>query len=109
MLLRLRNVPIIQALRVEEALFRADPSRSWLITNEWDREGGTSTLTGKPELASAATAVVLGISGKPDQLVHLDRAEAAGVPLAACGAAPGEVAGGSCCCGYAANTGAYAI
>lgn len=80
-LLRLRNVPILQALRVEEALFRADTGRSWLITNEWDREGGISTLTGEHQPPSAADAIVLGISGKPAELVHLDRAEAAGVPL----------------------------
>ena len=80
-LLRLRNVPIIQALRLEEALFRVDKARSWLITNEWDPQGGVSTLTGEMEPASAAIAVVLGISGKPAELVHLDRAEAAGVPL----------------------------
>ena len=43
MLLRLRNVPILEALRMEEALFRAD-KRSWLITNEWDGEGANRIL-----------------------------------------------------------------
>ena len=33
--LRLRNVPVLRMLQLEEALFRAD-SRSWLVTNEWD-------------------------------------------------------------------------
>ena len=78
--LRLRNVPILTALRVEEALFRAD-QRSWLITNEWDPMGGINTLTGQEEPADAATAVVLGISGKPHELVYLERAVEAGVPL----------------------------
>ena len=52
-LLRLRNVPILDALKIEEALFRAD-DRSWLIVNEWDAAA-----------AAPALAVVLGISGKP--------------------------------------------
>jgi lipoate-protein ligase A len=79
--LRLRNVPILDALRVEEALFRADLERSWFITNEWDREGGVSSLTGRVNTPADAVSVVLGISGKPEELVHLDRARAANVPL----------------------------
>jgi hypothetical protein len=78
--LRLRNTPIFDALRIEEALFRAD-RRSWLITNEWDAEGGECTATGETLPPSAATAIVLGISGKADKLVHLEAARAAGVPL----------------------------
>lgn len=84
MLLRLRNVPILEALRMEEALFRAD-KRSWLITNEWDGEGATGsrvcTLTGQHRDASEANAIVLGISGKVHELVHVDRARAASVPM----------------------------
>ena len=85
-LLRLRNVPILDALRLEEALFRAD-ARSWLITNVWDDAAGgrgadgRCTLTGQHRQDSEATAIVLGISGKAHELVHLDRARAAGVPL----------------------------
>lgn len=77
-LLRLRNVPILDMLRLEEALFRADAS-SWLITNEWSSDGGICTLSGKASQPADAIAVVLGISGKPEEMVHLDRA--AGVPL----------------------------
>lgn len=53
--LRLR-APIAEQLRMEEALFRVDKARNWFIANE---------------RASPAT-VVMGISGKPDQLLHLD-------------------------------------
>ena len=66
--LRLRNMPILQMLRMEEALFRAD-RRSWFITNRWD--AGITV----PE----AVAVVLGISGKPEVMV--DRQRAHGLPL----------------------------
>ena len=66
---------------MEEALFRAD-KRSWLITNEWDGEGATGsrvcTLTGQHRDASEANAIVLGIS---HELVHVDRARAASVPM----------------------------
>ena len=85
-LLRLRNVPILSALRLEEALFRAD-SRSWLITNEWDggsrgaEARGVNTLTGEAMPVESASAIVLGISGKAAELVDLDRARAASVPL----------------------------
>ena len=68
--LRLRNVPVLTMLRLEEALFRAD-ARSWFITNEWDQG------VARPD----ARAIVLGISGKPDQMVHADRAKAEGLPL----------------------------
>ena len=85
-LLRLRNVPILSALRLEEALFRAD-SRSWLITNEWDDVSPgaeaccVNTLTGEVMPVESASAIVLGISGKAAELVDLDRARAARVPL----------------------------
>jgi lipoate-protein ligase A len=80
LLLRLRNVPIFHQLKLEEALFRAD-SRSWLITNEWSADGGPCTLSGVERPAADAIAIVLGISGKPAELVHLDRAAEARVPL----------------------------
>ncbi|KAL3894949.1 MAG: hypothetical protein SGPRY_013660, partial [Prymnesium sp.] len=80
LLLRLRNVRILDALRVEEALFRCD-RRSWLITNEWDPHGGVCSLTGARRSAEEAVAIVLGISGKPSELVHTQRAAAEGVPL----------------------------
>ena len=79
-LLRLRNVPILRQLRMEEALFRAD-ARSWLIINEWSADGGTCSLSGETHSAADSVAIVLGISGKPEELVHTERAAAAGVPL----------------------------
>ena len=79
-LLRLRNVPIFTQLKMEEALFRVD-KRSWLITNEWSARGGVCSLTGLDRAASDAVAIVLGISGKPSELVHEERAAQAGVPL----------------------------
>ncbi len=91
-LLRLRGLPILQQLRLEEALLRADAG-NWCILND----------------GSATPAVVLGISGcargpggyrtlrtllplytrvtralpcrKPGELVHEAAAAAAGVPL----------------------------
>ena len=79
-LLRLRNVPILDALRVEEALFRND-KRTWFIVNEWDAEGGISSLSGSHVPESAANSVVLGISGKAHEMVHLDQIRDAKVPL----------------------------
>jgi|AntAceMinimDraft_11_1070367.scaffolds.fasta_scaffold255099_1 lipoate-protein ligase A len=51
-LLRLRQVPILQQLRLEEALLRVD-KHNWLIVND-----------GTPE-----TAVVMGISGYEAQRI----------------------------------------
>ena len=67
--LRLRNMPVLRMLQLEEALFRTDRKRSWLITNEWDGP--------RPE----AAAIVLGISGKPEQMLHVDAVRRAGVPV----------------------------
>ena len=47
MWLRLRNVPRLRALRLEEALFRVD-KRSWFITNEWDNGGSAAERTIEP-------------------------------------------------------------
>jgi hypothetical protein len=54
--LRLRKVPIQEQLRIEEAIFRVDKQRNWFIFNE----------------ESAPTTIVMGISGKPEKLLHLD-------------------------------------
>ena len=51
-LLKLQNTPILEQLRLEEALLRAD-DRNWILINQ-----------GSPP------AIVMGISGKPDQLLH---------------------------------------
>lgn len=61
-LLRL-NVPILQQLRIEEALLRAD-TRNWCLINE-----GTSP------------AIVMGISGKPELLVCQERMSTNPLPL----------------------------
>lgn len=53
--LRIR-APIQEQLRVEEALFRVDKARNWFIYNE----------------RSTPATIVMGISGKPEQLLHLD-------------------------------------
>ena len=80
LLLKLRNVPIFKQLKLEEALFRADP-RSWLIINEWSADGSVCTWRARRTSRPTLYAIVLGISGKPDELVHLDQAADAGVPL----------------------------
>ncbi|CAL8460585.1 g114 [Coccomyxa elongata] len=63
-LLRLRGVPILRQLQLEEALLRAD-SANYCIINE-----------GTPE-----PAIVMGISGKPDALIHMEAAKAAGIQV----------------------------
>ena len=77
MLLRLRNVPRLRALRLEEALFRAD-GRSWVIMCEWDSGGDAAAKAAAHE---AAQCVVLGISGKPAEMVDAERAAAVEMPL----------------------------
>ena len=67
--LRLRNMPILQQLRLEEALFRGDQARSWFVTNEWDQAAQAAR-------EPAAEAIVLGISGKVEEMVDVDRAAA---------------------------------
>ena len=57
-------IPIMRQLQIEEALYRAD-DRNWCIVNR----------------GAAPPTVVLGISGKPDELVHAERARRDGVPL----------------------------
>lgn len=63
-LLRLQGFPILQQLRLEEALLRATP-HNWFVLND-----------GTPD-----PAVVLGVSGKPSELVHLPLAAQQRVPL----------------------------
>lgn len=52
-LLHLRNCPIFKQLQIEEALLRAD-SRNWCLLNE-----------------GSSPAIVMGISGKEEQLINL--------------------------------------
>lgn len=61
--LRLFNTPILQQLQIEEALLRAD-DRNWCIMN-----------TGSP------AALVMGISGKPCELINRERFILAPVPV----------------------------
>uniref|UniRef100_A0A061RLH3 Lipoate protein ligase-like protein n=1 Tax=Tetraselmis sp. GSL018 TaxID=582737 RepID=A0A061RLH3_9CHLO len=63
-LLHLRRFPLVKQLKLEEALLRAD-HRNWCILND-----GLDDPT-----------IVLGISGKPEELVHIDAARNAGVPM----------------------------
>ena len=76
MWLRLRNVPRLRALRLEEALYRTD-RRPWLITCETDGADGDAVAAAH----ASSQAIVLGISGKPEEMVHADRVEAAQIPL----------------------------
>lgn len=62
-LLRLQNVPIFQQLQLEEALLRCD-ERNWCIIND-----------GSPP------AIVMGISGKPEQLIDAKKMAEHPVPL----------------------------
>jgi len=62
-LLRLNHWPIYQQLQIEEALLRAD-QRNWCIINE-----------GSPD------AIVMGISGKPDELINRERFQQRPVPV----------------------------
>ncbi len=62
-LLHLKNIPIFQQLQIEEALLRTD-TNNWFILNE-----------GSPP------AIVMGISGKPEELVDPKKMDAAPLPL----------------------------
>lgn len=61
--LHLKNIPILQQLLLEEALLRAH-SENWFIINE-----------GSPP------AIVMGISGKPLELIDIKKMDAAPLPL----------------------------
>lgn len=63
-LLRLSRFPLLRQLEIEEALFRGHPE-NWFVIND----------------GVAQPAIVLGISGKPHEMVHLDAAKALNVPL----------------------------
>ncbi|TMW69600.1 hypothetical protein Poli38472_001756 [Pythium oligandrum] len=61
---RLRT-SIQEQLRLEEALFRVEKQRNWFVYNE----------------ESTPTTIVMGISGKPEQLLHLDQVKRDGIPV----------------------------
>lgn len=62
-LLHLRNYPILEQLQLEESLLRHD-QRNWCVINE-----------GSPR------AIVMGISGKPEELVDLEKVRQDNIPL----------------------------
>lgn len=62
-LLQLNGISIFQQLQIEEALLRAD-ERNWCIINQ-----------------NSAPAVVLGISGKVEEHVHVEALKEASIPL----------------------------
>lgn len=62
-LLLLKNVPLFNQLQIEEALLRLN-QKNWCIINE-----GTSP------------AIVMGISGKPKELINLEKMKKAPIPL----------------------------
>lgn len=59
------SIPILDQLRIEEALLRAD-NRNFCIINHPPKDD---------------KAIVLGISGKPELLVHLENVERDDIPL----------------------------
>lgn len=62
-LLKLDKVSILEQLRIEEALLRAGQG-NWCIIN-----------------SGSSPAVVMGISGKPEKLVHVERLKEDNIPL----------------------------
>jgi lipoate-protein ligase A len=63
-ILRVTKLPIFYQLKLEEALLRCT-EKNWLIIND----------------GAACPAVVLGISGKPHELIHVDQANEAEIQL----------------------------
>lgn len=62
-LLQLQGMPIFEQLQIEEALLRADEG-NWCIVN-----------------TQAPPAIVMGISGKPEKLLHVERVKADNIPV----------------------------
>jgi len=63
-IVRMRGYDVERQLHLEEALFRRTRS-NWLVVND----------------GVAVPSIVLGISGKPEVMVHVDNAARMGVPL----------------------------
>ncbi|EGG20743.1 hypothetical protein DFA_00606 [Cavenderia fasciculata] len=63
--LRLRNFSIYKQLLLEESLYRRKDAGNWLIINE-----------GTPD-----PMIIMGISGRPDKLVHLEKAASLNIPI----------------------------
>jgi len=62
-LLKLENTPILDQLKLEEALLRAD-ERNWCIVN-----------------TGSSPAIVMGISGKPEELLYTERVHTAEIEV----------------------------
>jgi lipoate-protein ligase A len=62
-ILHLHGCPIFEQLQIEEALLRSD-ERNWCIINE-----------------GSSPAIVMGISGKPHELIDLDQARNNNIPI----------------------------
>lgn len=58
------QIPILRQLRLEEALLRASTG-NWCIIND----------------GSAVPAIVMGISGKPQELIHIDKARSSQIQV----------------------------
>ncbi|KAK9858459.1 hypothetical protein WJX84_006609 [Apatococcus fuscideae] len=63
-LLRLAGTPILQQLKIEEALLRAD-AQNWLVVND----------------GSSIPAIVMGISGKAKELIKIPQAQEAKIDV----------------------------
>jgi lipoate-protein ligase A len=63
-LLRLNQVPIFYQLKIEEALFRIDTSSNWCVLNR-----------------GSSPAIVMGISGKINELVDTEAARRRNIPV----------------------------
>jgi lipoate---protein ligase len=62
-IVRMAGIPIYEQLQLEEALLRAD-DRNWCLVNE-----------GSPE------AIVMGISGKPEELINFSKLREEPIPM----------------------------
>ena len=62
-ILKLSHIPILEQLRIEEALIRAD-KESWCLINE-----------------NSPPAIVMGISGKPHLLLNLEKVQRDHIPV----------------------------
>ncbi len=62
-LLHLKNIPIFKQLQIEEALLRLD-HRNWCILNE-----------------GSSRAIVMGVSGKAEELIDLEKAKQDSIPI----------------------------
>ncbi|MCP5492231.1 MAG: lipoate--protein ligase family protein [Chlamydiales bacterium] len=61
--LHFKSLPIFEQLQIEEALLRLD-DRNWCIINE-----------------NAPPAIVMGIAGKPQELIEIDAVKLANIPV----------------------------